>query len=636
MRRLCYLLRRGQPLGSKLILLVLLWSALLFGPGAFAQETGITVGPNVQVSKARGDVVHNEVLLAADPSNPSRLLGCTMGFWPERNKLLTLAYVSFDGGKNWRFAVANDAGLLSADPSCTFGPNGNAYFTAIERSRDDERNDRLLVYRSKDGGETWSTPITLFGSAPSVDRPYVIADVSHNSSQGRVYIYGQIGQRTVGGEGFGSSISLWRSRDEGLSYEGPVLLAPEKPFSFHPANSVVLSDGALVCLIAQVDPLKRNDGYVGSQYRKADVQNGNLKVIVSRDGGESFAPAIKISEMYDDWRQEATSIPSLGVDRGSAQFKDRLYTVWADGRYGRTQILLSYSTDEGRTWSKPLLVSDDQPTEGDGRDNFMPVVAVNPDGVVGVMWYDRRENPDNFGYYVRFAASLDGGETWLPSVRVSEAPKTFETQGSWPIRGGAWHGAGGGPISLTLDRYEWVAGGHTAGMAADANGVFHPFWVDNRTGVSQIWTAPVVVKGSVTRNGSLDLSKLDDISGSAILDLAGCGYERASNVVSCSARLRNTSKDTLNGPLKLRVIALRSELGEPRILNSDNSQSGVGAVWNFGELVKKESLGPNESSDTKQLRFKISNPRPFRQGDYFKFRFVVLDARVLGRVKKAP
>jgi hypothetical protein len=49
----------------------------------------------------------------------------------------------------------------------------------------------------------------------------------------------------------------------------------------------------------------------------------------------------------------------------------------------------------------------------------MPAIAVNNDGVVAVAWYDRRDNPDNLGYFERLSASLDGGVTWLPSIRVS-------------------------------------------------------------------------------------------------------------------------------------------------------------------------------------------------------------------------
>ena len=66
-----------------------------------AQQGQITVGPNVQVSKARAEMTHNEVLLSADPLNPNRLMGCTMAFSPKLNKVVTLVYVSSDGGKNW-------------------------------------------------------------------------------------------------------------------------------------------------------------------------------------------------------------------------------------------------------------------------------------------------------------------------------------------------------------------------------------------------------------------------------------------------------------------------------------------------------------------------------------------------------
>jgi hypothetical protein len=89
---------------------------------------------------------------------------------------------------------------------------------------------------------------------------------------------------------------------------------------------------------------------------------------------------------------------------------------------------------------------------------------------VGVCWYDRRDNPDNLGYYVRFRASVDGGRTWLPSVRVSTAAQ----------------------VSSEDTRKN---SGDTAGLAADADGVFHPVWIDNRTGIPQMWTATVKVRG---------------------------------------------------------------------------------------------------------------------------------------------
>jgi hypothetical protein len=107
----------------------------------------------------------------------------------------------------------------------------------------------------------------------------------------------------------------------------------------------------------------------------------------------------------------------------------------------------------------------------------MPMLAVNKNGVVGICWYDRRDNSDNLGYWVRFSASLDGGASWIPSARVSTHANVVNPS----------------------ERDNHFHGGDTAGLAADADGVFHPLWIDNRTGVHQMWTTTVKVRLHVHR-----------------------------------------------------------------------------------------------------------------------------------------
>jgi hypothetical protein len=194
--------------------------------------------------------------------------------------------------------------------------------------------------------------------------------------------------------------------------------------------------------------------------------------MVSRDGGKSAAVIGKISGVYYDRRVPQLSMPGLAIDRGTGPFQGRLYAAWPDARFEqRTQILFAYSHDDGRTWSAPQVISDDANASGENKaaNNFMPAIAVNKDGAVGVVWYDRRDNPGNIGYYVRFSASVTGGETWLPSVRVSRAPQVASNETR-------------------------MNGGDTAGLAADADGVFHPVWIDNRTGLPQMWTAAIQVR----------------------------------------------------------------------------------------------------------------------------------------------
>jgi hypothetical protein len=142
-------------------------------------------------------------------------------------------------------------------------------------------------------------------------------------------------------------------------------------------------------------------------------------------------------------------------------------------RTGRTEIMIASSADKGKTWSAPVTVSDAPQVARDsgGPDQFMPTVAVNKEGIVGVLWYDRRDNPNNRDYYARFSASLDGGATWLKSVRVSSAANE--------------PGKKGGSVT----------NGDTSGLAASADGRFHALWIDNRSGTPQAWTAPITVAG---------------------------------------------------------------------------------------------------------------------------------------------
>src|SRR5205823_1405903 len=140
---------------------------------------------------------------------------------------------------------------------------------------------------------------------------------------------------------------------------------------------------------------------------------------------KTMDPARKIADIKSTYNL-ATSRGVTGdmAAEISGKFKDRLYVVWADVSSGRARIMFTQSSDRGEHWTAPKPIDDDEDRPSNGPDDFMPQIAVNNNGVVGVMWYDRRDNPDNKGYYARFTASLDGGETWLPSVRVSEKPNS--------------------------------------------------------------------------------------------------------------------------------------------------------------------------------------------------------------------
>jgi hypothetical protein len=125
-----------------------------------------------------------------------------------------------------------------------------------------------------------------------------------------------------------------------------------------------------------------------------------LAIPTSPPGFASRASRAVVAAALNVGYSEAGSlVPSVAIDSGNGPFKDKIHVAWPDWRSGRSEILLISSSDKGKTWSKPIVVNDDfgrAPNEG--PDDFMRAIAVNSSGVVGVMWYDRRDNPDDLGY----------------------------------------------------------------------------------------------------------------------------------------------------------------------------------------------------------------------------------------------
>jgi hypothetical protein len=443
-------------------------------------RTQLQVGPNVHVSAARAKLGHNEVVIAADPNHPGRLLACSMLL--ERG-IHSAAYISFDHGKTWTAPVIADQPFAN-DPTCAYGPDGTAYFIAKTATKNPRRNadwDAIYVRRSPDGGKTWEPPIR---SISCTDRPFMTVDHTNGPYRGRVYvafnqrIYGETGKTPLPDE-YRNTIRLAASLDGGNTFPHRYdrLLLDQgggRTAASMVGAVVVLSDGTLAVFHKHAVMTKTNQAT-----GKLTVESAWLQLFLSKDGGETLEPAIKIADIHSSYNRANSRAVAGGmaVDATSGQFRDRLYVVWSDVRSGRSQIMFSSSADKGRTWSEPQVINDDRPPMGQrgGPDHFMPTVAVNEDGIVGVMWYDRRDNPDNQGYYARFSASLDGGKTWLPSCRVSEQPNVV-------------------PDKSAKSTPFYVTGGDTAGLTADSTGVFHALWIDNRTGVQQVWTAPITVK----------------------------------------------------------------------------------------------------------------------------------------------
>jgi hypothetical protein len=446
----------------------------------------VTVGPNVHVSRSRGEFAHHEVVLVADPKTPGRLLAGSMVVYEGgEERANTIAYASDDGGKSWRPALDNRKHQFAGDPAVAYGPDGAAYFVRLRADKFEpgRRPDQTFidVFRSGDGGRTWADPVKI---PVFTDRPYLTVDCTGGRYSGRVYCIVVLDVETLNG-GPVQSLGLYASRDGGRSF-GPPVYRVVTPPTVEPmnANGVVLSDGTMAMLYFLDNSTARTECVTQKKPVPAALAAENLCVAVSADGGESFGkPSAGPGRVSDFIHTKRSGIPTLAAASDGA-FKDRLYSVWSDAvpQPQCQLVMFAFSRDKGGTWSKPVVLSE-QPA-GAGHDAFMPSAAVNKDGVVGVSWYDARFDKDNGpvrdpGWDVRFRASLDGGETWQPSVRVTERTTVFTGELRRKARKG--------------EHLYYQAPGDTAGLAADAGGAFFPLWIDNRTGVRQVWTAAVTV-----------------------------------------------------------------------------------------------------------------------------------------------
>jgi hypothetical protein len=589
----------------------------------------------VRVSAAHGERLHHEVVMAASPTDPKKLLACSMIFDAKDASRHVIAYASDDGGKSWTPTLEVDRTTFVGDPDCAFGLDGAAYLSALPLHYESSADHETLIYRSSDGGKTWSSPVSL----PFIDREWLTVDRTSGPRRGQIYLHGNaVRDPTVDGDER-IVFTLFRSRDGGASFLAPKKLLPDgEHMAFGTGTGVVLSDGTFAASFPEWSDRKN---LTGDDFKKAD---GAMKIVRSADGGETFKKAVAVADWHgcQGW---TPGLPSLAADGSSGPFRDRMYLTWPDRRSGRCEILLSWSADKGDTWSKPLVVNDDQsPVDRDrGRHHMLPAVAVNPAGVVGVYWYDRRDATEETRQWTaRFAASLDGGETFTSSVPLSTPSLKPPDDRYLPImahsQGGGMHrprGRGGNiHMEIGPQWIDFLTAADTAGIAAGSDGVFHPLWVDHRTGVPQLWTAAVRVEGQAAVNGSPELSALSDLTQSVAVAFAKTEYDSAGRVVALDVTLTNTGEKALIAPLKLRVISLSSSSAVPILLDSENRRPGAGAILDFSSELEQGRLAPGAKSRPKRLRFRLDRLGPFKLGKHGGLGSLIsVETKVLGKTE---
>jgi hypothetical protein len=586
-----------------MLLLIFLIPALPLMAQQAPNATGaIHVGPSVHVSADLPAEPHGETEMAADPQDANQLVACSMMFPNDSPTSEVATYVSSDGGKTWKLALKTQGqdGHESWDPDCRFGPN-HVLYSLSEGSGPDYPDSYNRLDRSTNGGKTWETSTR----AIHAERSFIVTDDRPGPQNGWLYLYGLRDDM--------DTILAGYSTDGGQTFLTQVV-PMEK--GFHVINigpGAILSDGSLVFPMP-VMKQSWEESQQGHRVRlPAEIQLVRLQF--QQANWPLKVETKKIAPWFADFEANGSYYTTLAVDKSEGPFKDRIHVVWEDRSSDRSQVKLSFSSDKGKTWSHPRIMDDNVARQvGDaihGPDDLHGVVAVNPQGVVGVMWFDRRDFLNNLGWSVRFRASLDGGETFFPSVKVSNMDYD-PARGRVYLFGGAEGLAVQSTNTLSIPWFVFH-GGHTMGFTADANGGFHPLWIANPTGIPQLWTTDITVDGKVVNNGSPALAKLEDASKLVRLEFLNRYYDPQTHIVDFELRLRNASKGTIRGPLKVRVLDFGSYVGDVMIHQDGKEQSIEGAVWDFTSLLPDGVFQPGYVTKSIHVRLTVRGVDPFTQ-----------------------
>jgi Neuraminidase (sialidase) len=339
-----------------------------------------------------------EPFVAVHPSNPKVLLGAwQQDRWNSGGANGLVVAVSQDGGVTWQrkalpFSTCGGGSKGSAgdferasDPWVDIGSDGTMYAMGLTVNLSGALNssglqNAMVVSRSTDQGQTWSTPTVLRGDGADAfnDKNSLIVSPANPNN-----VYAVWDRNVMNNKVNQGPVWLARSLDGGKNWEPAKQIYTQSVGNALGNRMAVLSDGTLVDVFNSADC----DPDAGPSCR------GSVQVIRSSDNGVTWSStAITVSENYGSDvvypsktnRLRAPALPSIAVGPG-----DKIWVTWHDGRYSRlgaNSIALSSSTDGGLTWSEPVAINKDT-----GSHAFMPSITVAKDGTVAVSHYDFRD-----------------------------------------------------------------------------------------------------------------------------------------------------------------------------------------------------------------------------------------------------
>ncbi|MBI5709350.1 MAG: exo-alpha-sialidase [Candidatus Eisenbacteria bacterium] len=407
-------------------------NAIALVKGRFS-DTTFAWEPPVLVRAVR-DTLPDKPWIAADSSSGNVYLTYTsFSRVADRQSDQVELQRSTDGGASWSppavLSSPADRGLVQGGRPAV-GPAGEVHvaWIAVDTSAVADGLDHLRVRRSDDGGATFAGEVTAaslfanFGSgAPGFNRGYgfafpgIAVDRSRGPHRGRVYL------------AWNESVDFFADPLGGAGTR------PELEGNNSPASATPFVVGET--LTGSISAANDVDHFAfgGEQGRTAvffvDSAAAGLDLsfrVLCADGVTRLAynapSAVRQRMLIFTLPQTGTYYLRLApndLSAGDYRIRTGFHSPRNERARDQRDVFVAWSDDEG-TWCAPRRVNDD-----DGHfDDWLPEIAVTPDGTAFVAWYDWRDaSAETCGGVssIHLARSDDGGAAWQPSYPLTDA-----------------------------------------------------------------------------------------------------------------------------------------------------------------------------------------------------------------------
>jgi hypothetical protein len=450
----------------KIARLTIFLTLFFLSHGLFAQDNPVSLRFGANYRLYPSNINQTEAFIVKSPLDQDILFSScnTLNFIPFF--ISEGIYTTTNGGDSWQgndTCTGTPIEFHGGDPGITIDKNGTFVITRLGRSP----FTGLYSHYSTDNGTTWSAQKVI--STDDLERAAIISDTDPASAYyGRTY---------AAWVKFAPPFSLMHAFTDHPAESWSIPVPVNNPSNRSAGGDLAMGPNGEVYIcwagVTDVTPFKEilvgfassvSGGAAWNVTEHAFTVSGITGILPNKDN-------IRVN-----------GLPNMDVDLSGGLRSGWIYIVTGQKDLPPSgsdpDVILNRSSDGGLTWSAGIRVNQDP--LNNGKEQYFPTIHVDQYGALNVIFYnDRNTTSDSAG--VTLARSTDGGDTWI------EYPLSDHNFRPTPI-GGLGQGYQGDNIDITsTDSTLW------------------PVWMDNSTGIYQIWTSPVkfsVIQGIEDRHAA--------------------------------------------------------------------------------------------------------------------------------------